>query len=128
MKQAGKSLVDVNVQTNAGYRVPLATRILFFALPTHPLANFSNGLAKSLNLQSRPEAAIHPFYQIFKDCLIINSKKLYKYEMPQSLGVLDEDIYMAVKSSDWWHRRVIDIALLLHFNVTKAVTPLPTIP
>ena len=128
MKQVGKSLVDVNVQTNAGYRVPLATRILFFALPTHPLANFSNGLAKSLNLQSRPEVAIHPFYQIFHDCLIINNKQLRKYEMPQRLGVLDDDIYLAVRNSDWWHRRVIDIALLLHFNVTKAAAPLPTIP
>ena len=128
MKHAGKSLVDVNVQTNAGYRVPLATRILFFALPTYPLANFSNGLAKSLNLQSRPEAAIHPFYQIFHDCLVNNNKQLRKYEMPQSLGVLDDDIYLAVRNSDWWHRRVIDIALLLHFNVTKAAAPLPTIP
>ena len=128
MKQIGKSLVDVNVKTNAGYRVPLATRILFFALPTHPLANFSNGLAKSLNLQSRPEAAIHPFYQIFQDCLDMNKKQLCKYEMPQSLGVLDDDIYMAAKSSDWWHRRVTDLALLLHFNVTKAATPLPAIP
>lgn len=128
MKHAGKSLVDVNVQTNAGYRVPLATRILFFALPTYPLANFSNGLAKSLNLQSRPEAAIHPFYQIFHDCLVNNNKQLRKYEMPQSLGVLDDDIYLAVRNSDWWHRRVIDIALLLHFNVTKPAAPLPTIP
>jgi hypothetical protein len=128
MKRVGKSLVDVNVQTNAGYRVPLATRILFFALPTYPLANFSNGLAKSLNLQSRPEAAIHPFYQIFQDCLIINSKQLRKYEMPQSLEVLDDDIYLAVRNSDWWQRRVIDIALLLHFNVTKTATPLPAIP
>lgn len=128
MKHAGKSLVDVNVQTNAGYRVPLATRILFFALPTYPFANFSNGLAKSLHLQIRPEAAIHPFYQIFQDCLILNKTKLQKYEMPQSLGVLDDDIYMTVKSSDWWNRRIIDIALLLHFNVTKAASPLPTIP
>ena len=48
--------------------------------------------------------------------------------MPQSLGVLDDDIYSAVMNSDWWHRRVIDIALLLHFNVTKVATPLPNIP
>ena len=48
--------------------------------------------------------------------------------MPQSLGVLDDDIYSAVRNSDWWHRRVIDIALLLHFNVTKVATPLPNIP
>lgn len=128
MKNFGKALVDVNVQTNAGFRVPLATRILFFALPTLPIANFSNGLSKSLHLQSRPEAAIHPFYQIFQDCLAINSKQLRNYAMPQSLGILNDDIYLAAKNSDWWHRRVIDIALLLHFNVTKVATPFPTVP
>lgn len=85
-------------------------------------------LEKSLNLQSRPEAAIHPFYQIFQDCLAINSKELSQYEMPQSLGVLDDEIYTTVRSSDWWHRRIIDIAVLLHLNVTKAAIPLPTIP
>jgi hypothetical protein len=126
--QGGKELVDVAVQTNAGYRIPLATRILFFALPSMPLANFSNGLAKALNLQSRPEAAINPFYQIFQNCLAINRKQLSKYQMPQSLEKLENDIYIEAKSSDWWQRRVVDIALLLHFNVSRVITPLPTIP
>ena len=93
-----------------------------------PIANFSTGLAKALHVQSRAEAAIHPFYQIFHDCLAINAKQLTKYQMPQSISILDDDIYAEAKNSDWWHRRVIDLALLLHFNVTKAVSPFPTVP
>ena len=93
-----------------------------------PIANFSNGLAKSLTLQSRPEAAIHTFYQIFQNCLDINSKQLSKYEIPQSLGILDDVIYNEAKSSDWWQRRILDITLLHHFNVTSVATTFPTIP
>jgi hypothetical protein len=69
----GKELVDVNVLTNSGFRIPLATRIFFFALPLMRIANFSNGLAKSLNLQSLPEAAIHYYYQIFHTWMASNS-------------------------------------------------------
>jgi hypothetical protein len=128
VKQGGKELVDVAVQTNAGYRIPLATRILFFALPSMPLANFSNGLAKALNLQSRPEAAIHPFYQIFQTCLDLNRNKLLKYEVPGSVGVLDDEIYPDVSNSDWWQRRVLDIALLLHYRITSVTSPFPKVP
>jgi hypothetical protein len=126
--QGGKELVDVNVQTNAGFRIPLATRILFFALPSMPIANFSNGLAKSLNLQSRPEAAIHYYYQIFHTCMASNSSQLSKYEIPGSNGLVDDMIYKEVKNSDWWQRRVLDIALLLHFNVTTVAAPFPAAP
>jgi len=126
--QGGKELVDVNVQTNAGFRIPLASRILFFALPVMPIANFSNGLAKSLNLQSRPEAAIHYYYQIFNMCMVSNNRQLSKYEIPESNGLIDDMIYKEVKNSDWWQRRVLDIALLLHFNVTTVAAPFPAVP
>ena len=93
-----------------------------------PIANFSNGLAKSLNLQSRPEAAIHYYYQIFHTCMASNSSQLSKYEIPGSNGLVDDMIYKEVKNSDWWQRRVLDIALLLHFNVTTVAAPFPAVP
>jgi hypothetical protein len=37
-------------------------------------------------------------------------------------------IYKEVKNSDWWQRRVLDIALLLHFNVTTVAAPFPAVP
>ena len=127
-REGGKQLVDVNVKNNAGFRVPLSTRILFFATPTLPIANFSNGLAKALNLPLRPEYAVRPLYQIFHDGLKLNKSQLQTYNLPASNGVLDADVYLSVQNSDWWQRRVLDIAMLLKFNVTNAMNPLPLVP
>jgi hypothetical protein len=44
--------------TNGNYRVPLATRILFYAMPDMLMFNYSNALGKALNLQSRPQSAV----------------------------------------------------------------------
>ena len=125
VREGGKQLVNINVQTNAGYRVPLSSRILFFATPTQPIANFSNGLAKALNLPLRPEYAIRLFYQAICTGFALNKNKLQAYTMPQSNGILDADIYAQVKASDWWQRRVLDIALLLRLKVAVAASPMP---
>lgn len=128
VREGGKQLVDVNVKTNAGYRVPFASRILFFATPTMPVANLSNGLAKALNLPSRPEYAVRPFYQIFYTGLVTNDTLLKTYSMPISHGLLDAEVYSQVAQSDWWQRRVLDIALLLKFNVARTASRLPKVP
>lgn len=125
VREGGKQLVDVNVKTNAGYRVPFSSRILFFSTPTQPIANFSNGLAKALNLPLRPEYAIRPFYQAICTGFARNKNQLQAYGMPQSNGILAADIYAQAKMSDWWQRRVLDIALLLKFKVAAATFPLP---
>lgn len=125
VREGGKQLVNVNVQTNAGYRVPLSSRVLFFAAPTQPIANFSNGLAKALNLPLRPEYAIRPFYQAICTGFALNKNKVQANAMPQSNGILDADVYAQVKVCDWWQRRVLDIALLLKFKVAAAASPLP---
>jgi hypothetical protein len=128
VRAGGKQLVSVNIKTNAGYRVPLSSRIMFFALPNLPIANLSNGLAKALNLPTRAEYAVHPFYQIFCAGLLLNQNLLKIYSMPESNGILDGHVYSVVKNSNWWQRRVLDIALLLKFNVTSATFPLPKLP
>lgn len=128
VREGGKQLVDVNIKTNAGYRVPLSSRIMFFALPQLPIANLSNGLAKALNLPTRPEYAVRPFYQAFCSGLLLNHNLLQTYSMPNSNGILDSKVYSIVKQSDWWQRRVLDIALLLKFNVASLSNPLPKLP
>ena len=128
VRTGGKQLVDVNVKTNAGYRIPLSSRIMFFAFPDLPVANLSSGLAKALNLPSRAEYAVRPFYNIFCAGLQLNRNLLQTYSMPNSNGILDSHVYSSAKQSDWWQRRVLDIALLLKFRVTAPVFPLPTLP
>lgn len=128
VREGGKQLVDINVKTNAGYRVPFSSRILFFAMPTVPIANLSNGLAKALNLPSRAEYAVRPFYQIFSTGFAKNQQLLKSYKMPKSRGILDDNVYSQAAQSDWWQRRVLDIALLLKFNVASKGLNLPKIP
>lgn len=128
IKHCGKQLVDIKSGISDGYRIPLASRIMFFATPTLPIANFSQALASEFNLQYRSQAALAPFYQIFSNGLAKNANLLSAYALPKSNGKLDDAIYNAVAKSDWWQRRVLDIALLIKFQLATPTSPLPTVP
>ena len=102
---------------NGNFRVPLATRILFYALPDMLMFNYSNALGKALNLQSRPQSAVPYFFEIMQIGLETNAKELGKLKMPSSvfLGQVD---WARIKQHGWWERRVMDLALMIHFRLT----------
>lgn len=129
VKNSGKALVSAKVNTNAGYRVALASRILFFALPRVKLFNFSQDLSDVLQLQSRPQIAIYKFQEIFDAGLRLNRSRLSNITPPASSGIIDEQIYMdSLIMGDWWQRRVLDLAVKLHFNTVTPINPLPPKP
>lgn len=103
---------------NGNYRVPLATRILFFAIPEMPFFNFSNELGKQMQFQSRPQAAISHFMDELNEGMKKNSA-LINLELPAS-KLLSTDLIKKIKAGNWWQRRVLDLALLLHFGVAAA--------
>jgi len=104
---------------NGNHRVPLASRILFFSMPDMMLFNFSNALATNMRLQSRPQAAIPIFNKYLFDGLQLNNNLLKILEFPKPTR-LSEDIWTAALHGHWWQRRVLDLALLLHFNIVSA--------
>lgn len=104
---------------NGNYRVPLASRVLFFAVPDMLVFNYSNGLGKAMNFQSRPQAAIPYFNKEMHEGLKRNHALLSKFKMPPPV-YLDYEMWERIKKYRWWQRRVLDIALLLHFNVAHA--------
>jgi len=114
-----------SVSLNGNHRVPLVSRILFFATPDLMIFNFSNGLAKKMRLQTRPQAAITHFNKYLSEGLNINISLLKKCEMPQPT-YLSQTIWLAANKGDWWKRRVLDLALLLHFNLVFATPRLKT--
>lgn len=114
-----------SVSVNGNHRVPLACRILFFAMPDMMVFNFSNGLAKKMCLQSRPQAAISHFNKYLYDGLKLNKTLLQNLVMPKPT-TLAEEIWLAANRGGWWQRRVLDLALLLHFNVVTAAPQLKT--
>mgnify|MGYP000008003896 CR=1 FL=1 len=121
-----KFVKNLNTTAATGnHRVPLANRILFFALPDMLVFNFSNGLTKKMQLQSRPQAALPYFNKLLNEGLIRNDALLSKFDMPQPT-VLSETIWTAANNGGWWKRRVLDLALLLHFGATSATPSLQT--
>ena len=120
-----KFVNNSSTSLNGNHRVPLACRILFFAMPDMMVFNFSNGLAKKMRFQSRPQAAIPIFNKYLCDGLQLNKVLLKKLEMPKPT-VLSEDIWTEAKKGDWWQRRVLDLALLLHFGLVSATPQLQT--
>lgn len=111
------------ISINGNHRVPLACRILFFSMPDMMVFNFSNALAKGMCLQSRPQAALPYFNKYLFEGLLLNSKLLSKLKMPQP-KILNLEDWQMVKNGNWWERRVLDLALLLHFNLVRPTSTL----
>jgi hypothetical protein len=101
------------------YRVPLACRFLFFAYPDFPVYNFSEALSEKLNLQKRPQAAIPYFNQIMEEGMVTNRLLLAKTVMPQPTA-MSLALWKRAEKNGWWRRRVLDLALILHFRCMTA--------
>jgi len=120
-----KFVNNPNVSLNGNHRIPLSCRILFFAMPDMMVFNFSRGLATKMQLHTRPQAAIPYFNKLLFDGLTLNEALLDNLNMPKPTK-LNEDIWLSAKKGDWWQRRVLDLALLLHFGIMSATPQLQT--
>jgi hypothetical protein len=110
---------------NGNYRIALASRLLFFAVPDMLLFNFSNDLAESMLFQKRPQAAIPYFMEALQQGLLVNRTLFNKLELPPS-KLLGTALWKRIKKFNWWQRRVLDLALMLHFGVVTARPALRT--
>jgi hypothetical protein len=117
--------VNTNTQAQGRHRVALCSRILFFAIPELPFFNFSRALSKCFNLQYKAEHALPYFNKIMEIGYHLNWSVLASAQMPQS-AKLNEKIMASALKADWWGRRILDIALLLHFQIAHARIPLQT--
>ena len=92
---------------------------MFFAYPDFPVYNFSDALSESLNLQKRPQAAIPYFNEIMAQGMITNKALLSKTVMPLPTSI-SLALWKKAEKNGWWKRRVLDLALLLHFGCMTA--------
>mgnify|MGYP006273816075 CR=1 FL=1 len=104
---------------NGNYRIPLASRILSFGFPLLPIFNFSNGLASKMRFQSRPQAALPSYFRTLEIGLLRNAACLGALKPPHMPIGMSQQTWRNILARKWWQRRVLDIALLLHFKVTK---------
>ena len=122
----GAGFVTNSKPTKRGnFRIPLASRLLFFAMPDMLTFNYSNGLGEAMNLQKRPQHAMPYFMETLQQGLITNRALFSKLETPPP-KLLGTALWKRIKKFNWWQRRVLDLALLLHFGVVVARPALRT--
>lgn len=118
-----ESLSKGLVKNPAGNRLNLASRILFFLSPNLQTFNMNNSIAKFFGLQSRPHHHYAEYFALFSKGLVTNQTNLSKYKMPPARDMLDSVTWNEASRTDWWKRRVLDLAVLLHTNPKIAVNP-----
>ena len=101
------------------YRVVLTTRVLFFCVPEMEIYNFRNAFKEKLKLPTQSHVAIQIFNRLMSDGLDRNKALLSKLTLPKS-KIIKKRAWNRINKSDWWQRRVIDIALLIHLAMATA--------
>lgn len=106
-------------------RLSMASRILFFLSPNLQAFNMNNKIAVAFGLPVRPHYHYAEYFELFSRGLISNQTGLSKYKMPPMRDDLDYKTWHQASKTDWWKRRVLDIAVLL--MVSPAITPHPNL-
>jgi hypothetical protein len=109
------------------HRTVIASRIMFFLAPTMPCFNMNNTIALNYGLQSRPYAYRDEYCRLMYDGLLANWNLLKTYSLPNCTHELTYETWQKINESDWWQRRVLDIAVLIKNGLTSAVVGLATI-
>ena len=106
-----------------GNRLNLASRVLFFLSPNLHTFNMNNNVAKFFGLPSRPHYHYQEYFELFSIGLKTNQTKLSKYKLPPIRDGLPETIWNQIYRTDWWERRVLDLAVLIHASPTISIDP-----
>lgn len=113
----GKSVVKSGVSVSAGFRVPFSSRLLFFACPNLLIFNFANPLAvEKMHFQARPQVAYPFFSSAMLDGLRLNWIYLSLFNVPRNSSVREPAVDR-LRKTDWWARRVLDLALIIRLGV-----------
>ncbi len=120
-----KSLSDGLVKNNGDNRLVLASRLLFFLIPDLQVFNMNNAMATHFGLPTRPHYHYSQFFSLMSKGLKTNQTRLNPLKLPNDIfGELSQTTWERVRRTDWWHRRVIDLAILIHCGFA---TPYPNL-
>lgn len=98
----------------------LASRILFFMAPSLQIFNMNRRVAILFGLQVEPTVHYIEFFELFHKGLKTNQTQLNKYKLPFRRDGLMLITWEEVKRTNWWQRRVLDIAVLIRLNLASA--------
>lgn len=103
-------------------RIQIANRVLFFALPDMPFFITSAFLRKKLGLTGNNKKKLLPaFNDEMMAGLKRNKSRLGKLTLPPAAS-MSPQLWGYINQSDWWQRRVLDLAMLIHQNPNMIFT------
>jgi hypothetical protein len=94
----------------------LSSRIMFFLSPNLRTFNMNREIAIRYGLQVNPAVHYPAYFELFNTGLITNRAQLTRHKMPPMRGALDMKTWQTAARTDWWERRVLDIAVLLRLS------------
>ena len=97
------------------HQIILASRILFFNTPNIEIFNISSGISRNIGFTGRPYKYLTAFNLKMHRVYLANRTQLSKCKKPKIL-LLTGVLANSFASTTWWERRVLDLALLLHFK------------
>ena len=112
-----QALSDGITTTANGRRLVLASRMLFFVVPTMPIFNMNNRVAKEFGLGSLAYLYKDDYCKLMLDGMNNNNLLLSTYSLPIDLNGMNTETYSIVYKSDWWQRRILDIAILINLGL-----------
>lgn len=113
-------LIEPSRQTPKGLktyeRIQIANRVLFFALPDMPFFITSDFLRMKIGLTGNNKKKLLP---VFNDEMAAGLKRnkshLGKLTLPPAAS-MSPQLWGYINQSDWWQRRVLDLAMMIHQN------------
>lgn len=102
------------------FQLVLSSRILFFLAPNLMIANMNTAVARHFDLRRQTQKNYADFQLLFREGLKVNQNHLAELELPRNRSHLTQTEWEKIRETDWWQRRVLDIAILLQL---KLATP-----
>lgn len=112
-----QELSDGITTTITGKRLVLSSRMLFFIVPTMPIFNMNNHVARAYKLRIHPHLHKDDFCTLMLEGLDKNKALLSTYTLPKDLYGMNVETLGKVASSDWLQRRILDLAILIKLGL-----------
>jgi hypothetical protein len=102
-------------------KTTLASRLLFFTVPSQQIFNLNEDIALALQLNGKRASKFNDEYcYAFATLLDRDWHILSNFKMPIRTKEISQSVWNEAYYGCWWQRRVLDLAVMLHFKIINA--------
>lgn len=102
-------------------KTTLASRLLFFTVPSEQCFNLNEDVAQHLQLKGKTALTFNSEYcEAFATLLDRDWHILSNLKMPLKNNEISPIVWQEAYAGCWWQRRVLDLAVLIHFRIINA--------